>query len=116
MEGDDIALKIVAKSAWVKDGNADLEKELPATELMMIPHPISPFVDTEMIALWDAALKANHHYWKMRKAVVDGESRLPKEWSLPIIINKCSVDERYRLRWHGRIWIPAHESLRTGVI
>lgn len=116
LEGDDVALKVVAKSAWIKDGDADSEKELPATELMMTPRPMCPFVDVEMIALWDIALQTNHRYWKMRKAVMDGERKLPKEWGLPIMISECSVDAGHRLRWRGRIWIPAHEPLRTRLI
>ena len=69
-----------------------------------------------MIILWDAALQANHRYWKIRKAVMDGERRLPKEWGLPIMISECSVDTAHRLRWRGWIWIPAFEPLRTRLI
>ena len=116
LEGDGNALKVVAKSAWIKDGDADSEKEIAATESMMTPRPICPFADAEMIALWDAGLKTNHRYWKMRKAVMDGERRLPKEWGLPITISECSVDGAHRLRWRGRIWIPAYEPLRTRLI
>ena len=46
---------------------------------MMTPHPICPFVEEDMITLSDAALQANHRYWKIRKAVMDVERRLPKE-------------------------------------
>lgn len=116
LDGDDGALKVVAKSAWITDGDADSEKEAPATESIMTPRPICPFIDAEMIALWDVALQTNHRYWKMRKAVMDGERRLPKEWGLPITISECSVDSGHRLRWRGRIWIPAHEPLRTRLI
>ena len=83
---------------------------------MMIPHPICLFVEENMIALWDAALQVNHRYWKIRKAVMDGERRLPKEWGLPIMISECSVDATHRLRWRGWIWIPAFEPLRTRLI
>ena len=51
LEGDGNALKVVAKSAWIKDGDADSAKEIVATESMMTPRPICPFVDAEMIAL-----------------------------------------------------------------
>ena len=47
---------------------------------------------------------------------MDGERRLPKEWSLPIMISECSVDAAHRLRWRGRIWIPAFEPLQTRLI
>ena len=47
---------------------------------------------------------------------MDGERRLPKEWGLPIMISECSVDVAHRLRWRGRIWIPAFEPLRTRLI
>ena len=47
---------------------------------------------------------------------MDGERRLPKEWSLPIMISECSVDAAHRLRWRGRIWILAFEPLRTRLI
>ena len=47
---------------------------------------------------------------------MDGERRLPKEWGLPIMISKCFVDVAHRLRWRGRIWIPAFESLQTQLI
>ena len=57
MEGDTESLKVVAKATWVRDGDADLDKELMAPTSMMTPHPICPFVEEDMIALWDAALK-----------------------------------------------------------
>ena len=47
---------------------------------------------------------------------MDGEHRLPKEWSLPIMISKCFVNAAHRLHWHGRIWIPAFEPLRMRLI
>ena len=116
MEGDTESLKVVAKATWVRDGDADSDKELMAPTSMMTPHPLCPFVEEDMIALWDAALQANHRYWKIRKAVIDGERRLPKDWGLPIMISECSVDATHRLRWRGRIWIPAFEPLRTRLI
>ena len=92
---------MVAKATWVCDGDADSDKELMAPTSMMIPHPICPFVEEDIIALWDAALQANYRYWKIQKAVMDGERRLPKEWGLPIMISECSVDAAHRLRWCG---------------
>ena len=70
---------MVAKATWVCDGDADSDKDLMAPTSMMTLHPICPFMEEDMIALWDAALQANHRYWKIRKAVMDGEHRLPKE-------------------------------------
>ena len=116
LEGDTKSLKVVAKATWVRDGDVDSDKELMAPTSMMIPHPICLFVEEDMIALWDAALQANHRYWKIRKAVMDGERRLPKEWGLPIMISECFVDAAHRLRWHGRIWISTFEPLRTRLI
>ena len=107
---------MVAKTTWVCDGDTDSDKELMALTSMMTPHPICPFVEEDMIALWDVALQANHQYWKIRKAVMDGERRLLKKWSLPIMISECFVNAAYRLRWHGRMWIPAFEPLRTRLI
>ena len=63
----------------------------------MTPRPICPFVDAELIALWDAELKNNHRYWKMWKAVMDGERRLPKESGLPITISECSMNGAHQL-------------------
>ena len=116
LEGDTKSLKVVAKTTWVRDGDADSDKELMAPTSMMTPHPICPFVEEDMIALWDAALRANHRYWKIRKVVMDGERRLPKEWGLPIMISECSIDAAHRLRWRGRIWIPTFEPLQTRLI
>ena len=79
LEGDIESLKVVAKATWIHDGDANSDKELMAPTSMMTPHPICPFVEEDMIALWDAALQANHRYWKIRKAVMDGERRLSKE-------------------------------------
>ena len=113
LEGDTESLKVVAKATWVRDGDADSDKELMAPTSMMTPHPICPFIEEDMIVLWDAVLQANLRYWKIRKAVMDGERRLLKEWGLPIMISECPVDAAHRLRWRGRIWIPAFEPLRT---
>ena len=104
---------MVAKAIWVHDGNVDSDKELMAPTSMMTPHPICLFIEEDVIALWDAALQANHRYWKIRKAVMDGERRFPKEWGLPIMISECSIDAAHRLRWRSRIWIPTFELLRT---
>ena len=118
LEGDTESLKVVAKATWVRDADADSDsdKELMAPTSIMTPHSICPFVEEDMIALWDAALQTNHRYWKIRKAIMDGERRLPKEWGLPIMISKCSVDATHRLRWRGRIWIPAFEPLQSRLI
>ena len=116
LEGDIESLKVVAKATWIRDEDADSDKELMAPRSMMTPHPICLFVEEDMIALWNAVLQANHQYWKIQKAVMDGERRLPKEWGLPIMISECSVDATHRLRWRGRIWIPAFEPLRTRLI
>ena len=62
LEGDTESLKVVAKATWVCDGDANSDKELMAPTSMMTPHPICPFVKKDMIALWDAALQANHRY------------------------------------------------------
>ena len=107
---------MVAKATWIRDGDVDSDKELIAPTSMMTPHPICLFVKEDMIVLWDTALQANHRYWKIQKTVMDGECRLPKEWGLPIMISECSVDAAHRLRWRGRIWIPAFEPLRTRLI
>ena len=111
LEGDTKSLKVVAKATWVRDGDADSNKELMAPTSMMTLHPICLFVEEDMIALWDAALQANYRYWKIQKTVMDGECKLPKEWGLPIMISECSVNAAHRLRWRGRIWIPAFEPL-----
>ena len=107
---------MVAKATCVCNGDADSDKELMVLTSMMTPHSICPFVEEDMIALWDTALQANHRYWKICKAVIDGERRLPKKWGLPIMISEYSVDAAHRLRWRGWIWIPAFEPLRTRLI
>ena len=62
LEGDTESLQVVAKATWVRDGDADSDKELMAPTSMKILHPICRFVEEDMIALWDAALQANHRY------------------------------------------------------
>ena len=116
LEGDTESPKVIAKATWIRDGDANSDKELMAPTSMMTPHPICLFVEEDMIILWDAALQANHQYWKIRKAVIDGERRLLKEWGLLIMISECSVVAAHRLRWRGRIWIPAFEPLRMRLI
>ena len=62
LEGDTESLKVVIKATWVRDEDADSDKELMASTSMMTLYPICPFVEEDMIALWDAALQANHRY------------------------------------------------------
>ena len=62
LERDIESVKVVAKATWVRDGNANSDKELMAFTSTMTRHPICPFVEEDMIALWDAALQANHRY------------------------------------------------------
>ena len=56
LEGDIESLKVVAKATWVRDGDADSDKELMAPTSMMTPHP-SSFVEEDMIALWELHFK-----------------------------------------------------------
>ena len=49
-------------TTWVRDEDADSDKELMAPTSMMTSHPICLFVEEDMIALWDAALQTNHRY------------------------------------------------------
>ena len=51
LEGDTENLKVVAKATWVRDGDADSDKELMAPTSMMTPHPICLFMEEDMIAL-----------------------------------------------------------------
>ena len=51
LKRDTKSLKVVAKATWVRDGDADSDKELMASTSMMTPHPICPFVEEDIIAL-----------------------------------------------------------------
>ena len=44
LERDTQSLKVVAKAIWVRDEDADSDKELMAPTSMMTPHSICPFV------------------------------------------------------------------------
>ena len=50
LEGDTENPKVVAKATWVRDGDADSDKELMAITSMMTLHPICEFVEEDMIA------------------------------------------------------------------
>lgn len=55
-------------------------------------------------------------YELARKAVQEKQARFPRELKLQIDISECDIDEQGLLRFRGRIWVPNHEPLRTGLI
>src|SRR5579871_549532 len=76
----------------------------------------TPFMDPDLQALWTTAMEQDENFEKIRKAVVDGLRKFPKELKLQVSIAECDIDPLRRLRYRERIWIPAYEPLRTELI
>src|SRR5579871_2735205 len=76
----------------------------------------APFTDPNLQALWTTAIEQDESFEKIRKTVAERARKFPKELELHVSIAECDIDEFGRLRYRERIWIPAYEPLRTGLI
>lgn len=101
------------KAGYVSKGDTDQPGDQEADRDGQIENP---FADSQLQQLWDQGLQQHNRYWLIRKAVQQGERRLPSQWGLPIMLSECSIDEGERLCWRERIWVPSYEPLRTRII
>jgi hypothetical protein len=76
----------------------------------------TPFMDPDLQALWITAMEQDRSFEKIQKAVVDGLRKFPRELGLHVSIAECDIDPSGKLRYRERIWVPAHEPLRTELI
>ncbi|XP_044721805.1 reverse transcriptase (RNA-dependent DNA polymerase) domain-containing protein [Hirsutella rhossiliensis] len=97
------------KSGYVTKGDTDQPDDATTDQDDSIENPFS---DPELQKLWDEGVKKHNRYWLIRKAVQQGERRLPSHWGLPVMLSECSIDDGQRLCWRERIWVPNHEPLR----
>ncbi|KAM4063676.1 reverse transcriptase (RNA-dependent DNA polymerase) [Hirsutella rhossiliensis] len=67
------------KSGYVTKGDTDQPDDATTDQDDSIENPFS---DPELQKLWDEGVKHNR-YWLIRKAVQQGERRLPSHWGLP---------------------------------
>ncbi|KAJ6436802.1 retrovirus polyprotein [Purpureocillium lavendulum] len=98
------------KSGYVSKGDADQPGDETTEQDELVENP---FTEPELQELWKEGLKQHNRYWLIRRAVQDGERRLPSQWGLPVMLSECSIDAGQRLCWRERIWVPNHEPLRT---
>ena len=98
------------KSGYVTKGDTDQAGDETADQDKSVENP---FTDEELQRLWNEGLKQHNRYWLIRKAVQQGERRLPSQWGLPVMLSECSIDDGQRLCWRERIWVPNYEPLRT---
>ncbi|XP_044724307.1 reverse transcriptase (RNA-dependent DNA polymerase) domain-containing protein [Hirsutella rhossiliensis] len=99
------------KSGYVTKGDTDQPDDATTDQDDSIENPFS---DPELQKLWDEGVKHNR-YWLIRKAVQQGERRLPSHWGLPVMLSECSIDDGQRLCWRERIWVPNHEPCARGL-
>ncbi|XP_044717391.1 reverse transcriptase (RNA-dependent DNA polymerase) domain-containing protein [Hirsutella rhossiliensis] len=89
------------KSGYVTKGDTDQPDDATTDQDDSIENPFS---DPELQKLWDEGVKKHNRYWLIRKAVQQGERRLPSHWGLPVMLSECSIDDGQRLCWRERIW------------
>ncbi|KAM4056773.1 reverse transcriptase (RNA-dependent DNA polymerase) [Hirsutella rhossiliensis] len=100
------------KSGYVTKGDTDQPDDATTDQDDSIENPFS---DPELQKLWDEGVKKHNRYWLIRKAVQQGERRLPSHWGLPVMLSECSIDDGQRLCWRERIWVPNHEPCARGL-
>lgn len=76
----------------------------------------APEFDFDFERLWTTATHADEHYQRLQQAVSDNLARFPRDLHTRMLISECKVDERNRLRFRDRLWVPDYEPLRTGLI
>ena len=76
----------------------------------------TPFTDPNLQALWTTAIEKDENFEKIRRTVAERARKFPKELGLHVSIAECDIDDLERLRYRERVWIPAYEPLRTGLI
>ena len=102
----------IVRADWDDDGETPDDTPTPGD----ISVAATPFSDSRLTELWKAALLANRRYWAIRRLVMAGEQSFPSTWGLAISMSECKIDGAGRLLWRDRVWIPAHEELRTAII
>ena len=65
---------------------------------------------------WNEAVKADEEYCAIRKAVEDGERKMPSEYKLKVSITECTLSLQKDLLFRGRRWVPSTANLRTRII
>jgi len=77
----------------------------------------NPFVDEELVQLWEQALASqdSEQYKGAREAVSKGQRQFPKDLGLYLSIGECDIHDT-QLRFRQRLWIPGHEPLTTRII
>ncbi|XP_044717344.1 integrase core domain-containing protein [Hirsutella rhossiliensis] len=87
------------KSGYVTKGDTDQPDDATTDQDDSIENPFS---DPELQKLWDEGVKHNR-YWLIRKAVQQGERRLPSHWGVPVMLSECSIDDGQRLCWRANL-------------
>ncbi|KND90515.1 hypothetical protein TOPH_04720, partial [Tolypocladium ophioglossoides CBS 100239] len=67
---------------YVTKGDTDQPSDSAADQDDLVENP---FTDPDMQQSWDEGIKQHKRYWLIRKAVQQGERRLPSQWGLPVM-------------------------------
>src|SRR5271168_4400574 len=71
---------------------------------------------SELETLWNEAEAADALYESMVRAVQEQRRTFPSSLGVKVSIGECSVDDKGKLLFRGRRWVPELEPLRTGLI
>ena len=65
---------------------------------------------------WQDGIRTDEAIPEIAQALRDEVRTLPPHLKIKISLADCSLDDEGNLRWRGRLWVPNHEPLRTGLI
>ncbi|XPS94913.1 hypothetical protein M3J09_004211 [Ascochyta lentis] len=70
----------------------------------------------EFETLWKNAAKNDETYQLAKSSISSGARKFPVQLNLKVSLSECSVDDRDRLCYRGRVWVPNSDALRTKII
>ncbi|KAF9696002.1 hypothetical protein EKO04_006265 [Ascochyta lentis] len=70
----------------------------------------------EFETLWKNAAKNDKTYQLAKSSISLGARKFPVQLNLKVSLSECSVDDRDRLCYRGRVWVPNSDALRTKII
>lgn len=113
-EGDDRLNYRMAKlipDSMMRQGRIHLAPARLVTEGQLVTNEVST-----LQRLWEQALEQDSTHTQLINSIAQGQQFFPAELAIKVSVSDCSLDEKHRLRFRGRLWVPDYEQLRTTIV
>ena len=72
--------------------------------------------ETDLNTLWENAEQEDETYQLAQKAIKEGSRKFPPDLKLKVSLSECKINEKGRLCFRNREWVPNSEPLRTKLV